>query len=57
MQKSMDEVNTKTQQMTSGKKISKASEDPVTAIRALKLRTTVNQLTQYKDKNIPDANS
>jgi flagellar hook-associated protein 3 FlgL len=57
MQKSMEEVNTRTQQMTSGKKISKASEDPVTAIRALKLRTTVNQLEQYKDKNIKDANS
>lgn len=57
MQKSMNEVNRRTQQMTSGKKISQASEDPVIAIRALKLRTTVNQLTQYKDKNIPDANS
>ena len=57
MQKSMSDVNTRTQQMTSGKKISKASEDPVTAIRALKLRTTVNQLEQYKDKNILDARS
>ena len=57
MQKSMSEVNTVTQQLTTGKKISKASENPVTAIRALKLRTTVNQLAQYKDKNIPDADS
>lgn len=57
MQKGMSDVNTRTQQMTTGKKISKASEDPVTAIRALKLRTTVNQLEQYKGKNIPDANS
>lgn len=57
MQKSMGEVNTRTQQMTTGKKINKASEDPVTAIRALKLRTTVNQLEQYKGKNIPDASS
>ncbi len=57
MQKSMSAVNKVTQQMTSGKKISQASEDPVIAIRALKLRTTVNQLEQYKDKNIPDAES
>jgi flagellar hook-associated protein 3 FlgL len=57
MQKSLATVNTRTEQMTSGKKISKASEDPVIAIRALKLRTTVDQLYQYKEKNIPDASS
>lgn len=57
MQKSMTKVNKHTEQMTTGKKISQASEDPVIAIRALKLRTTVNQLEQYKNKNIPDAQS
>ena len=57
LQKSMRSADEKTQQMTSGKKIQQASEDPVIAIRALKLRTTVNQLEQYKGKNIPDANS
>ncbi|MGN0436014.1 MAG: flagellar hook-associated protein FlgL [Wujia sp.] len=57
MQKSMNEVNKTTTQLTTGKKISQASEDPVIAIRALKLRTTVNQLQQYKEKNIPDAES
>lgn len=57
MQKSMSEVNKTTQQLTTGKKINQASEDPVIAIRALKLRTTVNQLQQYKEKNIPDAKS
>ena len=57
MQKSMTEVNKRTEQMTSGKKISQASDDPVIAIRALKLRTTVNQLEQYKKKNLPDAES
>lgn len=57
MQKSMTEVNRRTQQLTTGKKIAQASEDPVIAIRALKLRTTVNQLYQYKEKNIPDADS
>ncbi len=57
MQKSMSRANKATERMESGKKISQASEDPVIAIRALKLRTTVNQLVQYKDKNIPDAES
>ncbi len=57
LQRSMTEVDRRTKQMTSGKKISQASEDPVVAVRALKLRTTVSQLEQYKDKNIPDANS
>lgn len=57
MQRSMSSVNKVTQQMTTGKKISQASEDPIIAIRALKLRTTVNQLKQYKEKNIPDAKS
>lgn len=57
MQKSMAAVNKQTETMTSGKKISQASDDPVIAVRALKLRTTVNQLEQYKQKNIPDANS
>ena len=57
LQKSMRSADERTQQMTSGKKIQQASEDPVIAIRALKLRTTVNQLQQYDEKNIPDASS
>ena len=57
LQRSMTEVDRRTKQMTSGKKISQASEDPVIAVRALKLRTTVNQLEQYDKKNIPDAQS
>lgn len=57
LQKSMSAVNKQTEMMTSGKKISQASDDPVIAVRALKLRTTVNQLEQYKQKNIPDASS
>ena len=55
MQKSMQRVSDLNEQATTGKKISVASEDPVIAIRALKLRTTCNQLEQYKSKNIPDA--
>lgn len=57
MQKTMGHVDKKTTQMTSGKKVSHASEDPVIAVRALKLRTTVSQLYQYQQKNIPDATS
>ncbi|MGN0154387.1 MAG: flagellar hook-associated protein FlgL [Lachnospiraceae bacterium] len=55
MQKSMQRVSNLNQQVTTGKKISAPSEDPVIAIRALKLRTTCDQLDQYKNKNIQDA--
>ncbi len=55
MQKSMKTSSDKYDQMTTGKKIQRASEDPVVAVRSLKLRTTVSQLAQYKDKNIKDA--
>lgn len=55
MQKSMQRVDKLNEQVTTGKKISAPSEDPVVAIRALKLRTTCDQLDQYKKKNIPDA--
>ncbi len=55
MQKSMQRVNNLNEQVTTGKKISAPSQDPVVAIRALKLRTTCDQLDQYKQKNIPDA--
>ncbi len=50
-------VNDKNNQMTTNKKISRPSEDPVIAIRALRLGTTLNKLDQYVDKNIPDAAS
>lgn len=51
---SVDRYNT---QMTTQKKISKASEDPVIAIRSLRYSTTLSQLSQYADNNIPDAQS
>ena len=57
MQKSMQRVSDLNEQVTTGKKISAPSEDPVIAIRALKLRTTCDQLDQYKNKNIKDAMS
>lgn len=55
MQKSMQRVSTLNEQVTTGKKISAPSENPVVAIRALKLRTTCDQLDQYKNKNVKDA--
>ena len=57
MQRSQASVGDTTTTLTTGKKIQKASEDPVIAMRALKLRTTVDQLAQFKDKNIKDADS
>ena len=50
-------VNTLNNQMSSQKKISRPSEDPVVAIRALRLRSNLNELNQYYEKNIPDAES
>ncbi|MCR4650188.1 MAG: hypothetical protein K5662_00390 [Lachnospiraceae bacterium] len=44
-------------QMSTEKKINRPSDDPIIAIRALRLRTNVAQVTQYYEKNIPDAES
>ena len=44
-------------QMSTTKKLTRPSDDPVTAIRALRLRTNVSELTQYYEKNAPDADS
>lgn len=38
-----------------GKKINRPSEDPVIAIRALRLRANVSELSQYYEKNVKDA--
>lgn len=43
--------------MSTQKKITRPSDDPVIAIRALRLRTNVSELTQYYEKNAPDADS
>ncbi len=43
--------------MATQKKITRPSDDPVVAIRALRLRTSVSELTQYYEKNAPDAES
>ncbi|SEA50238.1 flagellar hook-associated protein 3 FlgL [Pseudobutyrivibrio sp. ACV-2] len=50
-------VNTRNKQMTSQKKIDRPSDDPVIAVRSLRLSTTLSQVTQYHQKNIPDATS
>lgn len=51
---SVDRLNT---QVSTQKKISRPSEDPVVAIRALRLRSSLNEISQYYSKNIPDAES
>lgn len=48
-------VNALNLQMSSQKKIQRPSENPVVAIRALRLRSTLSQIDQYYEKNIPDA--
>lgn len=49
-----DKLNT---QMSTQKKINRPSEDPVIAIRALRLRSSLSEITQYYEKNVPDATS
>lgn len=49
-----DKLNT---QMSTQKKITRPSDDPVIAIRALRLRTNVSNITQYYEKNSKDAES
>lgn len=44
-------------QMSTQKKLTRPSDDPVVAIRALRLRSSVTELTQYYKKNAPDAES
>ena len=44
-------------QLATGSKINRPSDDPVVAIRALRLRTNLNQVSQYYTKNIPYAES
>lgn len=41
-------------QMSTQKKIQRPSENPVIAIRALRLRSSLSQLNQFYEKNIPD---
>lgn len=43
------------EQYTSQQKIQRPSDDPVVAVRSLKLRTTYAQIQQYTEKNVRDA--
>ena len=49
-----DKINT---QLSTGSKINRPSDDPVVAIRALRLRTNLSQVNKYYKKNVPDAES
>lgn len=51
------QLNRMDSQLSTEKKISKPSDDPIIAIRALRLRASLDQVTQYLGKNIPDASS
>ena len=51
---SVDRLNT---QMTTQQKIEKASEDPVIAMRSLRLSTNLSHMNQFVDNNIPDVES
>ena len=43
-------VNSLNNQMSSQKKISRPSEDPVVAIRALRLRSNLSEINQYYEE-------
>ena len=50
-------VNNMNTQMATQKKIQRPSENPVIAIRALRLRSDLSEIDQYYENNIPDAES
>lgn len=43
--------------VATGKKIQVPSDDPIIAVRALKLRNNLNELNQYYERNVKDATS
>ncbi|MBD5550128.1 MAG: hypothetical protein HDQ96_02980 [Lachnospiraceae bacterium] len=45
----------KSSQVSSGKKIVRPSDDPIVAIRSLRLRSSVVEITQYYSRNAKDA--
>ena len=55
--KNKQNITSLEEQYSTGKKIQKPSDDPIVTVRALKLRTSLSELEQYVDKNIPDAQS
>lgn len=57
MNKNKEYYNKYLEQYTTQKKIQKASDDPMIAVRSLKFRTNITEITQYIDSNIKDAQS
>lgn len=50
-------LNTLENQLTTGKKINRPSDDPVTAMKGIRYRTEVLETGQYLDRNITEVNS
>ncbi len=57
MNKNKEYYNNYLEQYTTHKKIQRASDDPMIAVRSLKFRTNLVELNQYIDSNIKDAQS
>ena len=55
--KSKYNLSTAENQMSTEKKITRPSDDPIIAIRALSLRASLSDIDQYLNHNIPDAES
>ncbi len=52
---SKDRISTLTNQLSTGKKITRASDDPVVALRSLKLNMSLDKIDQYYENNSNDA--
>lgn len=55
MNKNKEYYNKYLEEYTTQKKIQKASDNPMIAVRSLKFRTNITEASQYVDSNIPDA--
>ncbi len=55
--KAKENVSDTMNQMTSQKKITVPSDDPIVAIRSLRISTSLSKVNQYYENNIPDAQS
>ena len=50
-----DRISTLTNKLSTGKKITRASDDPVIALRSLKLNMSLDKIDQYYENNSNDA--
>jgi len=55
--KNKNNMSSLADQYSTQQKIQRPSEDPVIAVRSLKYRTSLSELNQYHEKNVPDAMS